>query len=153
MRIQFVEYDNDYLNYSWVWLNDPEIKALVLAPEITKEGQKQWFNKLRFRNDYYIWGVKNDDVRIGVVGIKNIDMRKKAGEYFGYIGDKNFWGMGIGANMIKHIIEFAKTKQLSKIYLKVSRNNTRAIHLYEKQGFILNSIKSDNELLYYLKNI
>lgn len=153
MNIQFIEYNSDYLEYSWIWLNDSEIKTLVLASEITKEGQRQWFEKLKLRDDYFVWGIKTDNVPIGVVGIKNIDIRNKVGEYFGYIGDKRYWGKGIGSNMIEHIIEFAKTRQLSELYLKVSRTNTRAIHLYEKKGFKLNIKKSSDDILYYFKRI
>ena len=153
MKIKFVEYDNEYLDLSWMWLNDPEIKDLIMAPDITKESQKQWYDELKARNDYYIWGIKDGNVRIGAVGIKRVNLKDKSGEYFGYIGNKKYWGLGIGTNMIEYIINFAKTKQLSTVYLWVSRSNSRAIRLYEKNGFLLNSDECDDVMLHYYKNI
>lgn len=148
MVVKFEEFDDEFLRLSWEWINDKEIKYLINSPDITKKEQLTWFNNLKIRNDYYIRGVKVNDVRVGVVGIKNI-IEHDQGEYFGYIGDKRYWRKGIGSIMIEESIKIATKKGLSCLYLKVIPDNYAAIGLYTKKGFVLNRTKSDSEELIY----
>lgn len=48
---------------------------------------------------------------------------------------KEYWGRGIGTELIKRLIEFAKSTSLSVVSLEVRADNSRAITLYEKFGF------------------
>lgn len=133
MKITFVEYNEKFLEKSWKWLNDPEIKKLTLTRDFTKQEQRIWYNSLKGKGDYLIWGVMSDDFLIGVCGLKNIT--DSYGEYWGYIGDKKFWGKGIGNQILSFILEKAIEKGLESIYLKVSELNTIAISLYSKFHF------------------
>ena len=49
---------------------------------------------------------------------------------------KDYWNQGIGKRLMSAIIEFAKENYFSIIELQVRSDNTAAIHLYEKFGFI-----------------
>ncbi len=144
--IDFIFYDSQLLKKSWVWLNDIEIKRLTNTPDFTQDEQKKWFLSLKHKSDYFIKGVKYNETIIGVVGLKNIT--RISGEYWGYIGEKEYWGKGIGKKMILYIINIAKEKKLKTVYLKVIPSNKRAINLYEKTGFVLNKEKSTLESLY-----
>lgn len=151
MVINFVEYDTKYCDLSWIWLSDEEIRKLTLTPEFTKENQINWFNSLKKRNDYYIWGIECDGVPIGAVGLKSIDQDSKAAEYFGYIGVKDYWSKGIGQIMMDFTVKQAMKVNLNKIYLKVDKANKRAIKLYHNNKFqvfsengeILNMIREE----------
>ncbi len=131
--LQFVPYDERFLEPSWKWLNDPEIKKLTLTPDFTKEGQLKWFALLPEKTDYLIWGIFWDNAPVGAVGLKNITSSE--GEYWGYIGEKSYWGRGIGRIMVDFIIRAAREKELERLYLKVADYNERAIALYRKLGF------------------
>lgn len=135
MNLKFVQYNELYLEKSFEWLHDEEIKSLVDADDFTKEDQKKWFDSLKNRKDYLIWGIEADDEPVGVVGLKNISYKQKEAEFFGYIGEKNFWGKGIGSKMLVYIREEARKLELKKIVLYVLPENTRAICLYKKFGF------------------
>ena len=87
--IDFVEYDTTFLNLSWDWLNDPEIKFLTDTPDFSRDQQLSWFEGLKNRSDYKVWGIRIGAERIGVCGLKNIT--NSSAEYFGYIADKSFW--------------------------------------------------------------
>lgn len=93
-KVDFVKYDAEFLSLSWEWLNDKEIKQLTLTPDMTREGQRKWFDGLSSRDDYFVWGLVYDGLPVGVVGLKHIDMNAREGEYFGYIGKKDLWGGG-----------------------------------------------------------
>jgi RimJ/RimL family protein N-acetyltransferase len=139
MNIVFEKYNKKYLEKSWIWLNDSEIKKLTMTPDFTQENQKQWFNSLKEKKDYLIWGIMVDNVPVGVCGLKNITEEKA--EYWGYIGEKKYWGKGIGKTMMNMTIDKAKELRLQKINLKVLNNNYRAIKLYDYFGFKV----TDNE--------
>lgn len=143
-KLKFVKYDSEFLELSWRWLNDPEIKKMTMTPDFTRSEQLDFFTKLPFRNDYKIWGIQYGDEKIGVIGLKNIsdyDM-----EYFGYIGEKKYWGRGISKKIFNFI--FDEADKLSKfIYLFVCKENNIAYKAYLKNGFTLNKLKSNSNVL------
>ena len=134
-KLCFVEYNQIFLNLSWDWLNDKEVKKMTMTPNFTKEDSYVFFNSLSGRKDYFIVGIEVDNIKIGACGLKNIKNNKA--EYWGYIGDKKYWGNGFGSEIIKSIIEIARNKKITLIYLKVISSNKRAINLYYKNDFII----------------
>lgn len=129
-----VKFDERFLDASWGWLTDPEIRGLTSTPVFTREQQKVWFHSLPTKTDYCIWGIELQDVPIGAFGFKHI--QKDSAEYWGYIGDRGLWGRGIGRWMLQEAIERAKLKGLQRLYLHVVERNLRAIRLYRRQGFV-----------------
>jgi RimJ/RimL family protein N-acetyltransferase len=143
MEIDFVEYTDIFLNLSWSWLNNPEIKELTNTPTFTKEDQKRWFDDLKNKNDYLIFGITYNDIPIGVCGLKNIN--KNDCEYWGYIGEKMYWGKGIGKIILKQMEKMARELGIKTIYLNVIKTNDRAIFLYTRSGYSITS-ESDKTL-------
>lgn len=132
-KLQAVAYSEPYLEHSWLWLNDSEIKELTFTPDFDKNSQLAWFNSLKDKLNYQIWGIEYDNIPIGVFGIKNIS--EVDGEYWGYIGEKQYWGKGISQWMLDRSIEFSKRRKID-LYLYVKEDNIRAIRAYEKKGFV-----------------
>ena len=88
--IHLEPYNRVYLDLSWDWLRDPEIKALTLTPDFTREQQQAFFDALPRRADYKVWGVASDEgEKIGAAGIKHIDGQD--GEFWCYIGERTWW--------------------------------------------------------------
>lgn len=146
-EVGFVTYDHEFLELSWYWLNDPEIKLLTNTPSFTRDQQKKWFDSLTSRADYKVWGLKINNIAAGVVGLKNIN--NKEGEYFGYIGVKELWGKGYSKHMLDFVASQARMLGLKGIYLKVSRHNLRAISAYEKYGYTPLSF-TENECMMHI---
>lgn len=144
--IKFLKYDEEFLEKSWEWLNDQEIKKMTMTPNFSKEGQKIWFLNLKKKKNYFIRGIFSSETKIGVLGLKNINAN--SGEYWGYIGEKQYWGQGIGKIMLKYIESIAREKNLKYIYLKVSIDNKRALKLYKNEGYKLEKKEKD---IYILK--
>ena len=141
MKIQFLEFDRVFLEMSFQWLSDSTIKYLTMTPDITKENQEKWFASLPDKDDYYIRGIAVDDKPIGACGLKHITSTE--GEYWGYIGEKDYCGKGIGGRMMAFIEEYAKSLGLRQIYLHVLKDNERAIRLYTKNGYRVVSEKDN----------
>lgn len=139
--VELVEYDREYLDLSWKWLNDKEIKSSTMTPDITRKEQLNWFSTLKNKSDYIIFGIKYNGKKIGAAGLKNIT--ENSAEYWGYIGEKKYWGRKIGDIVIDNIIEIAKNYEIKKLWLKVKKDNERATRLYKSKGFKEKSIDKD----------
>lgn len=149
ISIKFVDFNEEILNLSKKWLTDPETKELTMTPNIDEKTQLIWFKSLSHRTDYYIKGIVYENQSIGAMGIKNIT--PYCGEYWGYIGEKQYWGKKLGKYLIGYAVREAKLLNLEYLYLKVNVNNDRAIKLYEKSGFKMQFV--ENNIMYMIKNI
>lgn len=134
MAVQLVPFDRVFLERSWDWLQDPEIKRLTLTPDFTREEQQRFFDSLPSRSDYRIWGVLlAGGEPIGAAGLKNT--AGGSAEYWGYIGEKHFWGRGLGGPMLAAVEAEARKLGLAELVLRVAADNVRAMRAYEKFGF------------------
>lgn len=143
--LEFCKYDESFLEMSWRWLTDPEIKRLTMTPDFTREDQGRWFAGLPAMKGYLIWGLKCNSTPIGAMGLKNLTAVDT--EYWGYIGDRRFWGMGFGQRLMQFALEQAMRLNLTSIYLRVHRGNDRALRLYEKSGFDLEREDADVRIM------
>jgi len=133
MLLKLVKYSKKYLSKSSIWLSDDEIKKMTNAPDLNYSEQLNWFNSLEIRDNYQIWGIELNKNPIGACGLKNIT--KNDAEYWGYIGEKSYWGKGLGKIILSKTLQKAKELDVESIWLKVNKSNIRAINLYKKAGF------------------
>lgn len=76
------------------------------------------------------------DEYLGTISLKNVDLLAKKAEYAISLR-KKAQGMGVGTEATKKILEAAFNRfGLERVYLNVFSDNERAIHLYEKSGFV-----------------
>ncbi|MFS4471675.1 GNAT family N-acetyltransferase [Chryseobacterium sp. T20] len=144
-HLSLIDYNEDFLEKSWNWLNDPEIKELTGTPDFTKESQKEWFSNLDRNETYFIKGISYNNQNIGVAGLKKIDRNNNNAEYFGYIGEKEYWGKGLSSQILSELVSIAKEKfGLSSLYLNVIPSNIRALRAYENFGFRIDCIENNN---------
>lgn len=74
--------------------------------------------------------------------VGNLSFRGGSSKKFHHTGEfgvqvlRDYWNLGIGKELIKHLINWAKeNKSISKISLRVRSDNQNAIHVYKKLGF------------------
>ena len=60
---------------------------------------------------------------------------------------KDFWGYGIGTNLLKESIQWADANDIKKMTLNVLETNEKAIMLYEKLGFEQEGVLKNDKLL------
>lgn len=123
------------------WIFDPE----VIRYSMTKfhrisnlEQAEDWFKTtLADSKSYQVGIVASDtDKLIGHAGIAGLNEIDHNGEYFIFIGDKNYWGKGIASSVTKKIVAHGFLKlNLHRILLTASSKNLGAIKAYEKAGF------------------
>ncbi|MCK5536593.1 MAG: GNAT family N-acetyltransferase [Bacteroidales bacterium] len=127
------------LFYQWINDKDTIQYSLSLFQRInTKKEIKAWYLKLLRDNKNINLGIYLDKTNklIGYAGLSNISNTNKSAEYFIFIGDKEYWGSGIGSQVTKQIIELGFSKyKLNRIMLTVSELNIGGIKAYKNAGF------------------
>ncbi|SNZ18148.1 Protein N-acetyltransferase, RimJ/RimL family [Terribacillus aidingensis] len=66
---------------------------------------------------------------------------------FGIAIRKDYWGNGIGKQMLHKVIDWAEDHQIHKINLSVLKVNKRAVALYETFGFQVEGCLKDDKRL------
>ena len=88
-----------------------------------------------------------DHTLVGLVAAYFNDMITKTG----YITDvsvmKDYMGRGIASELMKMCIGYAKETDFRRIQLEVYKDNSSAIHLYRKFGFLEYSTRGDYMLM------
>lgn len=131
---QLVEYTRTFLEKSWGWLHDEYVKHYTVTPDFTKEQQESWFLKLMSDNQMFAWGGEYEGIPIGACGLK-ISSEGDSAEYWGYIGEKELYGKGLGTEMLRLTEQKATDLYIKRLWLKVLPDNKRALRVYCKRGF------------------
>jgi RimJ/RimL family protein N-acetyltransferase len=75
---------------------------------------------------------------IGYAGIANLSRVNQAGEYFILLGEKRYWGRGIGTAVTQQVVTRGfRDLALNRIMLTVSVPNEAGVRAYLKAGFQL----------------
>ena len=126
------------------WLNDQEvIENLVISLPISTSDETHWFEKLaelpQEEKPLAIEVRADQGWRlIGNSGFHNIEWKNRSAGVGIFIGDKSVWGQGHGTEVMRLLLKHGfETLNLNRIYLHVYEPNKRAIHAYEKAGFVL----------------
>ena len=79
-----------------------------------------------------------DGVVAGLAGIDQVGSKYKVRHRvdFGISVDQTYWGLGIGRALLEACIECAKKDRYEQMELSVIADNSRAIGMYEKAGFV-----------------
>lgn len=139
--LTFSEYTREFLDASARWLADQEIRELTNTPIVTDQQRETFYNSLPSRSNYKIWGITYEKTPIGACGLKHITQYDA--EYWGYLGEKELWGLGLGGELLKMCLEYASSLNLESLYLYVTPTNERAKKLYQR--FKFTQIESDIE--------
>jgi len=130
--------DIQYFNH---WIFDQEVirYSMTKFQLISSKDQViDWYYSILTANNSFQLGMVDPKTNqlIGYAGIAGINKVDHNGEYFIFIGNKNYWGKGIASEVTKYIVEYGFTKlKLHRIFLTASSKNLNAIKAYESAGF------------------
>lgn len=115
------------------WVTDADVKRFL-----THEG------KIDFTDSRYLGidaGQDDGAPLIGYLGLCDYDRRTESAELTICIGRKKFWNRGFGADAVCAFLRYLfYTTGLQSVYLRVLRDNKRAIHCYKKGGFQMRAV-------------
>lgn len=125
------------------WLNDPEvIRGLLLTVPLSFTQEQAWFDGLRSRpTEEHPLGIEIETSEgwslIGNIGLNRIEWKERSAEVGIFIGDKRYWSQGFGRQTMVLMLRHAfNNLGLNRVFLRVHETNPRAIHSYEKAGFV-----------------
>lgn len=122
------------------WVNDAAVISLVdrVLP-VTAEEHRRWYESIISHRQAAIFAVEAIPEKqfVGCVWLYDIDCRHRHAELRILVGDKQYWGKGIGQDAISILVQFAfKNLNLHKVYAYVLTTNERALKTFRKVGFI-----------------
>lgn len=120
------------------WLNDPIANKYLETRQATVSDLKKYVTEKFEAGDCLFFGIfwKENNKHIGNIKLEPIDFTDKKATLGILIGDKNFWGKGIGTETVNLIADYAfNDLKLGEVNLGVISENKPAIRLYEKCGF------------------
>ena len=123
------------------WINSKEVTKGMLTGKIPTnlEQLKRYLESVSNDKNSVMLAIceKNNDLHIGNVKLDQFDWVGHTAMFGIMIGDKDFWGKGIGTMVCELVGEYAfNTLNLRKLTLSVYDNNPAAVGLYEKSGFV-----------------
>lgn len=128
------------------WRNDPEIISYLGAPfrYINREVDEKWFDGYMTSRNNSVRCVITDETNscLGLVSLTNINYLNRTAEFHIQIGDNTHYGKGMGTFAVMEMLNHAfNNLNLHRVELGVLADNYRAIHLYEKCGFMKEGCK------------
>ena len=125
------------------WLNDPEVRANLLAClPFSQVEEEQWFENM-LKNPAYehplaIEVRQGDSWKlIGNCSLFDFNWRVRCAEFGIFIGDKTYWDQGYGTEVTRLLLKHGfETLNLNRIFLRVYSTNPRGVRCYEKAGFV-----------------
>ncbi|NMC13826.1 MAG: GNAT family N-acetyltransferase [Chloroflexi bacterium] len=141
LRLRAVEKED--IDRFVTWLNDPEVReGVAIFLPLSKHEEEKWFETTMAKpaTEHPFVIEINDDGSwkpIGDCGFFEIDWRNRFGEIGIFIGEKQYWNQGYGSEAVRMLLKHGfNTLNLNRVFLRVFEDNPRAIHAYEKVGFI-----------------
>ena len=123
------------------WRNDPEVfkyTGNTYSNEITIDSELSWIRNVIANNEEgteYRCAIEADGVYVGNIYLTHLTTG--IGHYHIFIGNKDFWGKGVAKKASLLILSDGINKLgLQGIELSVRPENTSALNLYVKLGFV-----------------
>jgi len=120
------------------WLNDEEVNKYLETRKTTIPELVEYIKDKNQSEDCLFLGIfdSNNDKHIGNIKLEPISFDEKKGKLGILLGDKSYWGKGIGREAMVLFIDYAFAKLgLNKVYLGVISENKKAIKSYKSLGF------------------
>lgn len=134
-NLYYVKVNKKYLSDYLKMMNDYEVAKFISHnfKKYSQDEELEWIEKQKDNNLIFSIIEKKSNTFVG-----NIELRDRSNCYeLGIIITSEKQNRGYGTEIIKRIIKYAEEElNIKELFLKVFKNNERAIHVYEKTGFI-----------------
>jgi putative acetyltransferase len=126
--------DNDF-DFIYGLFMHPQINPYLLYEQMENKSFRPIFNELLSAEILFVY--EKEHSNIGMCKLRSNQFRNAHIVYLGSVAiHPLFAGKGEGSKMMEEIKLFVKQKGYLRMELSVATENKKAIHLYEKAGFI-----------------
>ena len=126
------------------WLNDPETNKFLETKNATIESLRKYIQERRVDDNCLFLGIFSKETKshIGNIKLEPIDFESEKATLGVLIGDKGYWGKGIGTEAVQLLVVYAfEDLGLKRIELGVISGNKVAISCYQKAGFKIDRVE------------
>lgn len=136
-----------------IWRNSDHVKEnMKYRDYIDSSMQTKWFDELNRKNNFYFI-IREKDVKIGLINLKEIDWEQGTAESGIFIGEKEYLNTPVPLLATVSIMEFAFDElQLKILKAKIAVTNLRAILYNEGIGYKKFEVQEDEAFHYYHVN-
>src|SRR3990167_6890800 len=91
------------------WINNPDIREFGFIPfPQTEKQEDEWFNKLGANDKNVTLAIETKrGVLIGSISIIGINWKDRVGSTGALIGEKEYWGKGLGTDAKMTLLDYA----------------------------------------------
>jgi RimJ/RimL family protein N-acetyltransferase len=133
------------------WLNDPEVRhglnrrfplgideqTRLFEDNLRSEPALRW-HALDLLDDADVASMNSSWRHVGAAGFHQVDWCGRSAEMGIFIGEKSVWNRGVGTDATRTLARWAfDSLNLNRVHLRVFDDNPRAIHCYERVGFVI----------------
>lgn len=135
------------------WRNADHVKEnMKYQDNIDSTMQAKWFEELDKKNNFYFI-IKEKDVKIGLINLKEIDWDQRIAEAGIFIGEKKYLNSPSPLLATISIMEFAfEELNLNLLKAKIAVTNLRAILYNESIGYKKAEMQEEDQFHYYHVN-
>jgi ribosomal-protein-alanine N-acetyltransferase len=119
-------------------LDDLEEVMEIENDNFSKPWSETGFFTFLIRDDTLFLAAAEDGKIVGYCGVV---MAADEGDITNVSVDKQHQNRGVGKQLLETLIQKTQEAGIKKLFLEVRESNTRAIHLYEKMGFVQNGMR------------
>ncbi len=147
MKVRLRDLKIEDAEISWKWRNDPDVWRQTgrnWNNYVSKETEENWIKEIRKEKNSKRFAicVGEEETYVGNVQLK--DITREDAVFHIFIGEKSYWGKGVGTAATELILDYAEHKlKLKSIKLKVQKSNTAAVKIYENAGFKVNGLDDE----------
>ena len=150
INLRSIKQEDVYGNW-WGWFNDPEVTLYMNkgVKNNTIEDQLAFYNKVVSSDNNLVLAIcdHKTNKHIGTTGLHNISWLRGNAQFGIIIGEKDYWGVGVGSKAWRMIINYGfENLKLKLIDTKIFSKNLASIKIAEKCGFqTIKLLKNDVE--------
>lgn len=140
VRLRALRFDD--LPLTLVWRTHERVRRQFWHTDVVGAAEHiAWFRQYAERSDDYVFIGEVDETAVGQVSI--YDVKGVRAEFGRLIVGTRWLGLGYGLALTKAAIEVARRLGVTNLYLSVRPENTKAIHIYQKAGFVTTAMAPD----------
>jgi RimJ/RimL family protein N-acetyltransferase len=143
-KLRLVAPDLKYARASLMWVSDPEVVKYMGMDfsDISFEGEQKRLQEIIDDKDAIHWMIEINGRVIGDINLSEIsktsaEFNKKAGKLNYLLGERFFWGKGIGTAISKAVINWAfKQGEFEVVKSRAVPQNKASLSLLRTLGFV-----------------
>jgi RimJ/RimL family protein N-acetyltransferase len=140
LSLRTLHLSDDLQNYLY-WMSHPDNNEHILSAKknYSLADLHSFIESCNLSSNTILLGIFDTEyhTHIGNIKYENIDLTDKTAVMGILIGEKNYRGRGIAKNVIEESAKWLNINlNVETIFLGVSQNNSAAIKLYSKIGFV-----------------